>query len=394
MVKVGAGWNGATGSILRAVLDAGGLSRAQISRVTGLRPNTVCERVDQMIATGWLRSAGRPVRPPGAGAKRRGRPAVCVEADPEGCQVLGLAIRPERVAAVRLNLLGQPRGSLLTRQPARTESVARAAGRLARQVISDQTRAVGVCSPGLFDERQWKLLFSSAVPGSSQLSLKPILSAVDGLPIVLENDVHALGDRWRLAHPEASQETILLVWLGDGAVGASIMPAGGPADPGVVRGGNELGHMQVFPGNADIPTCYCGQPCCLERAFSSTMVRRLGTSPRSLAPLLHQWALTRDADSVGAPAEWIISRLAGAVANAVNLLRPHRVVWAPDEQLADVVPRIEQSLSSRTADRLMPVLKARVRFEHWQPRENGHEAVTAGHLALATLTGRREASEQ
>ncbi|MEO1236495.1 MAG: ROK family transcriptional regulator [Planctomycetota bacterium] len=391
-------------AILRELLDAGGLSRAELYRRTGMRPNTIGEAVDEMASAGWVRESGslRPARRlPGEG---RGRPAVRVEIDESRRDVVGLAIRPKRVEAVRLSLRGQVIGDVRSRALRGPRGVARIAAGLLAECLSPRSLAVGVSSTGLIDEGDMKLLFNSISHGPRGLSLGPVLSVVGDLPLAMENNIHALGDRWRLAHPAAGDETVLLVELGDGEVGASFMPGGGPADAGCVRGGNELGHTQVPAPGVEVSRCFCGQPRCLERVFSTPMVRRLTGTGRRLGSVLAEWARAPMALTVAGadpgdpgrePAAWIMGRLVEAVSNTANLLRPHRVVWTGTGPIARVLPELEAPLSRAVSANLMPVLRERVGFEAWTIEEHAGDlapAVTAGHLALAILTRQRAAA--
>ena len=387
---------GVHSSILEACIVDGGASRAELQRLTGLRPNTVCDAVDAMVDAGWLTESGKLDQP----GDRRGRPAVRVGVDRERREVIGLALLPSAVEVTRLNLVGEAMGRPLVRPVSRSAELGRVAARAVRGLISERTLAVGVSATGLIDEGDMKLLLSSSAPEAPGLSLGPVLSAIGELPMALENDIHALGDRWRLANPEASEDTTLLVELGDGAVGASIMTAGRPADAGCVRGGNELGHMQVAALGRQVPACYCGQPRCLERVFSSAMVQALEGSRRRLTAALLEWGKGKDtvritAETPGLEASsggWIVSRLSEAMANTINLIRPHRVVWVDAGRLSGALIPIEERLTDWTRRRLMPVLAERVRFESWAVPENQislKPAVTAGYLALAMLTGQR-----
>lgn len=373
-----------------------------------------------MIEAGLLREAGQLPPARATESEGRGRPATRVALDPDKRHVVGLTIRPKRVEGTRLSLTGQPVEETKSAAVRSANVIGQVAGELAETLIDGDTLAVGVSSTGLIDEGDMKLLFSSSAPRSPGLSLGPVLSAVRELPVALENDVHALGDQWRLAYPSAADETVLLIRLGDGEVGASLMPAGGSADRGCVRGANELGHMQVHTGGFTPPRCYCGQSQCLERVFSSATVSRLLGRRRRLSAVLREWTLgdpnrtpKTNADPSAKTSEIIrrlVSVLGTAAANAVNLMRPHRVVWVGAGPIADLLVDLEPSLSEATATRLLPILRQRVRFESWTPAlpesppvpgsaestsrgrntfGDGGDAVTAGYLALAVLTGRR-----
>lgn len=394
-------------AVLRTLGQHGACSRAQLHRETGLRSTTISGVIEAMLAAGLLEEGGTAAAAQRFGGESRGRPAVLLQPRPDGPSVLGLSLRPRRVEVARVNLRGEVVGRPRSRRVSEPRHIARAGATLLEQADADPTLAIGVSSTGLVDEGDMKLLFSSAAPSSPGLSLGPILSVVGSRPIALENDTQAFADRWRLTHPEAASETTLLVQVEDGAVGAAWMPGGQPADAGCVRGANELGHVQVAAGLPDAPRCYCGQRRCVERVFSSAMLSRLSGTRRRLPAALRAWLSDgkRVSEAGGAvePAirdalRAMVEGLAEAVAAIVNFTRPHRVVWSTLGPIVPVLGVLARPLEAAVAGRLLPVLRERVRFEAWSCRADAADggrgvdadaAVTAAHLALAMLHGRR-----
>jgi len=376
----------------REVMRAGGLSRAELQRRTGLRSNTVIDVAERMVAAGWLRTAGEIEPGERPGRSRRGRPAVRLEVDPDRREVIGVALTPKRVEATRLNLMGQAAVEVESAAVDRESELAEVAADVLGRLRGERTLAVGISSTGLIDDGEMRLLLSSAAPHLPGLSLDPLLAAADGLPYALENDIHALGERWRLRHPEADGQTVLLIGIGDGRIGASLMPAGSPPDPGCGRGGNELGHMQIPGGDAAVPTCFCGQSRCLERAFSSLMVRRITGRGVRLKTAIGS-ALQEQGDDAADAGRWMLGQLSEAVANVVNFTRPHRVVWVGLERNGLLSASVTESLSESIARAVLPVLAQRVGFERWGLDDAAPIAAapaTAGCLALAMLTGQRD----
>ncbi len=393
-------------TLLHAVLQRGQASRAILARHTRLRPNTVGGVVDMMVRAGWLTESApgsvdaansQPARP------TRGRPAVSVEVDGASREVLGLALLPHRLRATRVSLLGKPLSDPVEVEVDAEERLVELAAGLVSELVSPRTVAIGVSSPGLVDEARMQLLFSSTAPQLPGLSLAAILEAAGDLPVALENDLHALGDRWRLSVPQTDGQTVVLVSLADGAVGSSIMIGGQAADAGCVRGGNELGHLQVHCADRQVPRCYCGQSRCVERVFSSEMAQQLGGTDDSVDGVL-VGCLRRSLESglmsgeprcsedATDPARWMVGRLAEAVANVVNLVRPHRVVWVGDGPVNALMPQLNPVLSQAVVGGLIPVLRDRVVFEQWCPHAAGQTsctALTAGALGIAMLTGQR-----
>jgi len=377
--------------LLREIVRAGGLSRAELQRRTGLRSNTVIDLAEAMIGAGWLRWAGHVPAEERLGGSRRGRPAMQLEVDPERREVVGVALGPRRVEVVRLNLAGHPLDKPAVRSVTEESSLARTAAAALRKAKSDRTLAVGVSVTGLVDESDMRLLISSAAPRRPGLSLSPLLSAAGDVALALENDIHALGERWRLQHPDAAEQTVLMVGVGDGRIGASVMPTGSPPDAGCIRGGNELGHVQVTVTDAKVPACFCGQTRCLERAFSSAMVKRLTGKAARLRTTLRAAIEAPDGDA-GSAGRWMLQRLSESVANSVNFVRPHRVVWVDLGDAGLLDRAIEQLLSETVRAIVLPALAERVSFQRWklEPGPPSDQAAsTAGHLALTLLTGQR-----
>src|SRR5207248_711724 len=106
-----------------------------------------------------------------------------------------------------------------------------------------------------------EILFSSATPGLGRRSLKPLYEVASGMPIALENDVHAAAARWMLTHRSSEDQDVLLVGFDDGELGATML-IGGRANRGCVNSANELGHTRFF---VETERCYCGHTGCLER---------------------------------------------------------------------------------------------------------------------------------
>ncbi|MEO0587418.1 MAG: ROK family protein, partial [Planctomycetota bacterium] len=357
--------------------------------------------IDAMVAARWVREAGTALANQRLGGEGRGRPATLVEVDDRSREVIGLALMPGELQAVRLSLTGEPIGKPVTRRVRRAQALIEAGAETVGSLIKKRTLAVGVSSPGLLDEGAMQLLFSSVAHEAGGVSLQPLVDATGPRPMAFENDVHAIADWWRLSQPFAAQETTLLVRLGDGAIGASLMPGGGESDPGCVRGANELGHTQVglesFNASAAPrpAVCFCGQPRCIERVFSSDMIHRLDGSRRRLPASLRRWATDGSASPESlssSPEGWIVERLAEAMANVINFSRPRRVVWVGAGPMASVIPTLSVPLESAVHARLLPALRERVAMSCWSAKQTGpfsDTAIAAGHLALALLTGRR-----
>ena len=139
------------------------------------------------------------------------------------------------------------------------------AAALLKKHVDRRTIAVGVSVTGLVDPLRQSLLFSSAMKGGPAADLSPIFHAAGDVPVVLENDMHALAARWLLTHRADHKQDVLLVRIDDGHVGAAILVNGRP-NRGCATGGNEIGHTRFF---VETDRCFCGHTGCLERIVSS-----------------------------------------------------------------------------------------------------------------------------
>ncbi len=349
--------------ILRLLWQAGPLSRLQLHQSTGLTPTQAGDHAAAMIRVGLLRE-GVPV------VKGRGRPSIPLEIDPAAKVVVGLAIRPGGVEACRLNLRGELLGRVEFTPVQRPSTLVRSASRAIEELVARETAAIGVSATGFVDPEQRQILFSSALPGQLHVDVAAIYAAAGKTTICLHNDMHALAARWVLSHHAQSEEDVLLVSIGDGRLGAAMLIDGRP-NRGCAMGGNELGHMRL---NVETERCYCGQTGCLERICSTAFLNQQLKQGSSLAEAVSRYEGAGELNR-------LVELLAGGLANAVNFVRPARLVLV-SEFLR--FPAFADALQREIRRRLLVALADRVRIDLWdQPAGRGAE--TAGWLALASL---------
>src|SRR5438552_2949778 len=253
--------------ILRLLWSTGRMSRWELHRQTGVNPNAVGVDVAALLSEGFIRECQSEAAGPG-------RPRIPLEIDPTVRHVVGVAVSPGKVEAGRLSLRGNVLGRPLSRtttDPAKTISSALA---LLRESINDRTLAVGLSVTGFVDPSQKAILISSSFAGAGTPSLEPLYDAAGDLPLILENNMHALAAWWMMVHQAETDEDVLLVSMGDGQMGAALLVEGRP-NRGCAIGANELGHMRFM---LDTEVCYCGHPGCLERICSTEFLRRRGVT--------------------------------------------------------------------------------------------------------------------
>jgi predicted NBD/HSP70 family sugar kinase len=362
--------------IVRTLWEQGRLSRWELHQRTGLTPNNVGSVAEVLLRMGVLREG--VAEPSGAG-----RPRVPLEIDPTRRHVVGLAIGPGRVEACRVGLRGQPIGSPVGRVVEDPAKVIPSAVAVLKKILSSDATGIGLSSTGFVDAEEHALLLSSALPGKAGASLQPIYEAAGDLPVVLENDMHALAARWLLTHRAAGQD-VLLVLVGDGRLGAAMLIDGRP-NRGCATGANDLGHCRFF---VDTEKCFCGHVGCLERIVSSEFLARQNgrvQGPRAVpAPdaLLMQRVAAYGGGSGEDPAlELVLQYLSCGLANAINFVRPHRLVIVSPLTRS---PAFADALVRQIRSGALTELADRVKIDFWDEPAAG-SAETAGWLALANL---------
>lgn len=366
--------------ILRLLWSSGRLSRWELHRRTGVNPNAVGVDVAGLLGGGLIRECASEVAGPG-------RPRIPLEIDPTVRHVVGLTISPGRVEAGRLTLRGTLLGRPVSRNVADpTKTVAVAQG-LLNETLTDQTLAAGVAVTGFVDPAERAILTSSSLPGHNAVSLAPLYETIGSRPLILENNMHALAAWWLLIHQAEADEDVLLVSVRDGQLGAALLIDGRP-NRGCAIGANELGHVRFF---VETDTCYCGHPGCLERIVSTEFLRRRGVTHGTLLEHAARYGggrsgngngkLTRAAATAEKAVGEVLDYLSAGLANAVNFIRPNRLVLASE---LTRYPAFNSALLRSIRSRLLGRLLERVRIDLWD-QVDGHSAETAGWLALASL---------
>ncbi len=356
-------------SMLRQLWRHGAQSRSDLHGLMGVVPNRVGAAAAAMVQAGLLREC--EAQPSGGG-----RPRVPLEIDPEQRHMVGLTIWPGMVGVARVNLRGGLVGKPVARMVSEdSDRLVEAAAGLLAKTINEKTMGVGVSIPGFIDPGSGRILSGVFVSAHDSLSLAPVIQRAGGLPVVIENDMHALAARWSLTHRAPAEQDVLLVNIADGALGAAVL-IGGQPNRGCVSSANELGHMRYF---VETDTCYCGQVGCLERVFSSEYLSRLdGADGVEAGALMVRLSRYRPGDEA---VDVLLDYLSNGIANVANFIRPHRLVLVSE---LTRYPEASDVLTASIRRRLLGELVGRVRVDLWE-QPVAHLAETAGWLALAGL---------
>lgn len=293
------------------------LSRAELTRHTGLSRSTTKDLVEELAARGLVDESPAP------SVSQVGRPSPIVR---PGTQVLAVAVTPE-VDAVTVGVVAMG-GAVLDvvrcpteRVPTAADTVAIAAeavGRISHGLHDGQTlTAVGVAVPGLVHGGESVVQLAPNLDWHD-VEIGQMLSAATGLPVFAANDanVGAVAEHRFGNHRDADH--MIYVNGGPSGIGAGFVVAGGLLE-GVAGYAGELGHTYVGGGEE----CHCGSVGCLETEVTQAPLARLlaeldlaaaGTPPPCPSSAERD-VLHRQTRS-----------LAIALGNAINMVNPRLIV--------------------------------------------------------------------
>jgi len=250
--------------VLQTLFHQGAMSRADLSRETGLTRVTISDLVAELISDGYV--AERGIRE----ASGPGKPAILVDLDREGHRIIGLDLSgSDRLLGAVLTLDGEIVARHDVAVPADRDGILPAVIRLAAALVADAhapVLGVGVGSPGVVDDAG--VVLTAPNFGWISVDLEGALSRELGLPVLVANDANAavLAEYTFGSAPD----DVLLVRVGRG-VGSGLL-AGGQPMRGSRFAAGEIGHVTV--GTDGGPDCACGKVGCLEAWLAAPALER------------------------------------------------------------------------------------------------------------------------
>lgn len=251
--------------VLQTLYHSGAMSRADLSRETGLTRVTISDLVAEFIADGIVVELGvRETAGPG-------KPAILIDIDRLGHQIIGLDLSDAEVfRGAVLSLDGDVVERDEVARPAQPDGDAAYAAvlELSQTLIAASSASllgVGVGTPGVV--RTDGVVLSAPNLGWSDFPLEARLGIDLDLPVLARNDANAavlaeytFGD---------ARADFILIKIGVG-VGAGLI-AGSQPMLGSRFAAGEIGHVVV--GTDGGPQCICGREGCLEAWLSVTRLR-------------------------------------------------------------------------------------------------------------------------
>ncbi len=235
------------------------ISRADLSRSTGLQPSTISSIAEQLIGERWVIEGPAALRP-------RGRRPTLLSINP-GMVIVVADVRPNQaiVGVVDLNGRFLSRESLpLVADPERgVRNLIACIERLIPQHPDKSFEGLGIILPGRVDPTTEQLILAPNLPWAGY-DIKKAIQAAIPLQVEMDNDANAcmLAELW-FGRMEGVRNAVL-VTITEG-VGAAIL-ANGQLLTGRSGLAGEFGHLCLDPNG---PVCGCGRKGCWE-VFAST----------------------------------------------------------------------------------------------------------------------------
>jgi predicted NBD/HSP70 family sugar kinase len=342
--------------VLQTLFHQGAMSRADLSRETGLTRVTISDLVAELIADGFVVEKG--VRE----ASGPGKPAILVDLDRDGHRIVGIDLsESDSFIGGVLTLDGNIVARREVALPAADDVVATVV-QLARELVADShapVLGIGVGTPGVVDDHG--IILAAPHFGWAGFDLEGALQSALGLPVLVANDANAAV----LAEYTfgGAGDDVLLVKVGRG-VGSGLL-AGGQPMRGSRHAAGEIGHVTV--GTDGGPLCVCGKVGCLEAWLSvPALAARLGEAPSAARE-----GILRDAGE----------RLGIALAPVVGVLDLSEIVLAGPPELLDgpLAQATVETLRTRTLAQFHDGVRVRM-------TEQGLDIVLRG-AAVMVLSG-------
>lgn len=230
------------------------ISRADLSRQSGLQRSTVSQIIEQLIREKWV-CEGRVAMQP------RGRRPTLLELN-DDLVVLAVDIHPQRatIAVVDLKgrLLSRAQVPLSSDPAASTQRMTDCMVRLQKDFPHKSIEGIGISLPGRVDPETQRLIFAPNLHWPD-FDLKKVIEKTMGMAVSMENAAtSSLLAELTFGHIDGIRD-IVQVTISEG-VGTAIF-ANGHLIPGHCGMAGEFGHVQIDPSGE---LCSCGRRGCWE----------------------------------------------------------------------------------------------------------------------------------
>ncbi|PZF56729.1 transcriptional regulator [Curtobacterium sp. MCSS17_008] len=334
--------------VLRIVHEGGPVTRAELTRRTGLNRSTVLALVGELVEQGLVHE-----ELPGAGVDRPagvGRPSAIVRASSD-VVAAAVTVEIDAVAVALVALDGTVRDRLVEPQSdvpgaaAAIDAVARVLGTLTERADpSLRLVGVGVAVPGIVRVEDGVVRDAPHLGWRDEPFAGPLAGRL-GLPVRAANDANVGAWAERLYGSARGVDDLVYLNGGASGIGGGIVSAGRPFS-GADGYAGELGHTFVAANGV---RCHCGAVGCLEtEASREALTAVTGTAPDDLDALAA--ALAEGRDEVERVVHRQVTALATALRNAIHTVDPEVVVLGGflGVLLGHVGDRVEDDVRAQT----------------------------------------------
>jgi predicted NBD/HSP70 family sugar kinase len=311
--------------VLRLVHEEGPITRAEITRRTGLNRSTTLALVGELVDRGLLHEDLPAAGAPGTGV---GRPSPVVRAAPD-VVAAAVTVEVDAVSVALVGLDGTVRSRLVEpqhRPPTPAEAVGTVAGLLDRIRPGSAGTAtlrlvgIGVAVPGTVRVEDGTVQYAPHL-GWHDAPFAGPLAERTGLPVRAANDANLGAWAERLAGSGRGVDDLVYLNGGASGIGGGVITAGRPLS-GADGYAGELGHTFVAANGI---RCHCGAVGCLEtEASRDALATAAGTAPDDLVALAA--ALAEGRPEVERVVDRQVAALATALRNAIHTVNPSVVV--------------------------------------------------------------------
>jgi N-acetylglucosamine repressor len=257
--------------VLRAIYDAGTISRAEIARLTKLTKVSVSDIVAELIENGLVAEVG--LRPSASSAG--GKSSIMLSVIDDSYHMIGIELASSELRGAIVNLRGEVRHYISQPLVMQDGSVpldqfyALLEGLI--PLTDRPLLGIGVGTPGVIDSTGG-IVRQAVNVGWENVPLGRILNERYHLPVYLANDsqVSALAEHTFGAGRGANNLAVVLAGVG---IAAGII-INNQLYLGDDFGAGEIGHMLIRPNGL---LCRCGRIGCLETVAGSVAIIRRAT---------------------------------------------------------------------------------------------------------------------
>lgn len=368
--------------VLNAIATLGPLSRAEVTRHTGISPPTVSKTVALLLKSGLLEEGEFQ-------QSNMGRPGKTLRMASRTVQVIGGEIGTRRCHLLRTGLDGEitkevePSGSTFATPATYEELIETVAVQIEklRDAAQIPLMGVGLSMPGLLRRRDSRTLFSPNLHQTDNRQFGIDLEARVGVPIRLIQEAKALCLAERTSGQAKEIQHFAMMDLQDG-LGLGVITGDDPLEGHDGLAG-ELGHITVNASDG-AKRCGCGNLGCLETeatdsALATAVSTRVGRPLEfdELAKLVAAGQL-----DVTSELKRVEQYLAIGLAAVMNLFNPEAIFLYA--RLFDLDSSIFDRVCAKAKERSLAPISADCRII----RARGNKLQGALAAVIRNVTGR------